>query len=434
MASLLDNILSFGATPPQYLGSLLGDQQVQDLKNKALTTGAFNALVGYLATPKNRGLGLGTILGNTLMAGQQGAQGVYDQAIEDYQTQAKIAEMQRKARQERELESMISEIQDPNQRIAARIAPQKYAESLFNPTKRETFVAPDGSIRFKVGGEVAQTGVNVSAPQKRNTVTVGNVVIDVDTGETIYAGEKPIKTQEVGGVLYDITDPTKPKIILNNQTPKKLYSDTPIETDQGLVYMPTAEGVIAGKKPINSSGVIVDASISKSSKPTDQQLLAGGFLDRMKNSNTIFNSQVSDGKGGLTTLESIAGSPNFIDSPMFNDANRQQYRQAQEDWVRAKLRKESGAVIGDDEMEREITTYFPTYWDKPQTIAQKAYARRVAENAMAKAAGQKVDPIKPFSKVFTMDGKKIPATLGKDNNYYYQDSKTGKLFRVVEEN
>lgn len=198
--------------------------------------------------------------------------------------------------------------------------------------------------------------------------------------------------------------------------------------------MPTAEGVIAGKKPINAKGQSVDASITKSAKPTDQQLLAGGFLDRMKNSNAIFNSQVPDGKGGLTTLESIAGSPNFIDSPMFNDANRQQYRQAQEDWVRAKLRKESGAVIGDDEMEREIATYFPTYWDKPETIAQKAYARRVAEIAMAKAAGQKVEPIKPFNKVFTMDGKKIPATLGKDNNYYYQDSKTGKLFRVVEEN
>lgn len=94
MASLLDNILSFGAAPPQYLGSLLGDQQVQDLRGKAMTTGLFNALVGYLATPKNRGLGLGTVLGNTLMAGQQGAQGVYDQAVQDYQTTEKIKQMQ----------------------------------------------------------------------------------------------------------------------------------------------------------------------------------------------------------------------------------------------------------------------------------------------------------------------------------------------------
>ena len=94
MASLLDNILSFGATPPQYLGSLLGDQQMQDVQKRATTTGLFNALVGYLATPKNRNLGLGTILGNTLMAGQQGAQGVYEQAVQDYQTTEKIKQMQ----------------------------------------------------------------------------------------------------------------------------------------------------------------------------------------------------------------------------------------------------------------------------------------------------------------------------------------------------
>jgi hypothetical protein len=93
MASLLDNVLSFGATPPEYLGGLVGQQGVEDLRKRAGTTGVFNALVGYLATPKNQGLGIGTILGNTLMAGQQGAQGVYDQATQDYMMQQKLDEM-----------------------------------------------------------------------------------------------------------------------------------------------------------------------------------------------------------------------------------------------------------------------------------------------------------------------------------------------------
>ena len=114
MASLLDNVLSFGATPPQYLGGLVGEQGIEDLRKKAGTTGVFNALVGYLATPKNQGLGIGTILGNTLMAGQQGAQGVYDQATQDYMMQQKLDEMNRAKEMQARRDAFISNIGQPN--------------------------------------------------------------------------------------------------------------------------------------------------------------------------------------------------------------------------------------------------------------------------------------------------------------------------------
>lgn len=114
MASLLDNILSFGATPPQYLGDIVGQQDLDALRGKAASTGAFNALIGYLATPKNQRLGLGTILGNTLMAGQQGAQGVYDQALIDYQTKAKIDEMKRQKEMQAKRDAFIASIGQPN--------------------------------------------------------------------------------------------------------------------------------------------------------------------------------------------------------------------------------------------------------------------------------------------------------------------------------
>ena len=120
MASLLDNILSFGATPPQYLGSLIGEDQLKNVQNRAMTTGIFNALVGYLATPKNQNLGLGRILGNTLMAGQQGAQGVYNQAVEDYQTTEKIKQMQ--------LERALQAQKIADQQNMRRLAPQLIRE------------------------------------------------------------------------------------------------------------------------------------------------------------------------------------------------------------------------------------------------------------------------------------------------------------------
>lgn len=114
MASLLDSVLSFGATPPQYLGDLVGQQGLEDLQKKAMTTGVFNALVGYLATPKNRNLGIGTILGNTLMAGQQGAQGVYDQATQDYMTQQKLDEMRRAKELQARRDQFVANIGKPN--------------------------------------------------------------------------------------------------------------------------------------------------------------------------------------------------------------------------------------------------------------------------------------------------------------------------------
>ena len=114
MASLLDSVLSFGATPPQYLEGLVGQQGVEDLRKKAGTTGVFNALVGYLATPKNQGLGLGTILGNTLMAGQQGAQGVFDQATQDFLMQQKLDEMKRAKELQAKKDAFIAQIGQPN--------------------------------------------------------------------------------------------------------------------------------------------------------------------------------------------------------------------------------------------------------------------------------------------------------------------------------
>ena len=54
----------------------------------------------------------------------------------------------------------------------------------------------------------------------------------------------------------------------------------------------------------------------------------------------------------------------------------QQYRAAQEDWVRSILRKESGAVIGADEMADEIKTFFPQPGDSAKVIRQKANARK----------------------------------------------------------
>jgi len=122
----------------------------------------------------------------------------------------------------------------------------------------------------------------------------------------------------------------------------------------------------------------------------DSEQMAAGYGERMAESEKIIRS-VGE-KGNPTVATSIAGSVlpgsagRYVQSKVMTN-EQQMHRQAQEDWVRAKLRKESGAVIADEEMEREIATYFPKPGDTQQVIQQKAKARETAIQGMKKAAG-----------------------------------------------
>ena len=202
------------------------------------------------------------------------------------------------------------------------------------------------------------------------------------------------------------------------------------ETPEGLVYVPKAPTGAAvpvmseGGKPLEGTG----------SKPTEDQSKSAGFAFRMKQSTNIFNQPVlgTDGKPLLDpqtnkplTLEQVAGQPSRYQSIMRSipsagfttgvaglseGANRQQYRQAQENWVRANLRLESGAVIGPKEMEDEITTYFPQPSDKQETVDQKARARRDTELAVTVRAGPAYKQIQKAMSARTPRLVRDPAT------------------------
>jgi len=179
------------------------------------------------------------------------------------------------------------------------------------------------------------------------------------------------------------------------------------ETPEGLAYVPKAPGG-AAVPVMTAAGTQLEGA---GSKPTEDQSKSAGFAFRMKQSSQIFNQPVLD-KSGMPiidpktekpiTLEQAYGQPSRFQAVMraipsaglttgianvTEDVGRQQYRQAQENWVTANLRPESGAVIGADEMEKEIQKYFPQANDNPETIAQKQRARRDTELAMTVRAG-----------------------------------------------
>lgn len=185
-----------------------------------------------------------------------------------------------------------------------------------------------------------------------------------------------------------------------------------VETADGFAYVPKVPGM-----PIIP---IIGASgeqLTGKGAATEDQSKAAGFALRMSQATQLMNGPVIDPNtnkplivnGKQVTLEEAFGTPSRTQSILraipsagittgianfFEGAGRQQYRQAQENWVTANLRAESGAAIGVDEMEKEIQKYFPQANDKPQTIAQKAEARKAAELAMQVRGGPAFKTIK----------------------------------------
>jgi hypothetical protein len=81
---------------PEYYQGLLGEDATKKLQNRALTTGLINAAIGYIAQPKTQGFGSALpYLGRALAGGLQAGQETIKSGLTDYETQQKIAEMQR---------------------------------------------------------------------------------------------------------------------------------------------------------------------------------------------------------------------------------------------------------------------------------------------------------------------------------------------------
>ena len=155
----------------------------------------------------------------------------------------------------------------------------------------------------------------------------------------------------------------------------------------------------------------------------DAQLQAANFGNRMVESDKIMRSlkeKSPDAEKGMTGKLGI--TKQVLDILPLGDfgsslgaaavhagANeeQQQYMNAAENWITANLRKESGAVIGADEMAKEYKKYFPMPADSGALIEQKEKLRKQAEKGMiGQSAGA-------YQDVF---GKKAQAILDQENS------------------
>ncbi len=118
---------------------------------------------------------------------------------------------------------------------------------------------------------------------------------------------------------------------------------------------------------------------------TEGERKASAFLSRALGSNRSYED-TGLGPRNIVTQNLSDSFPN-LSNTVINSDNRQVADSAQDEFIAASLRQDSGAAIPPDEMERQRRIYFPMPGDAPAVIEQKRQARLRAIDGLVQSAG-----------------------------------------------
>lgn len=153
-----------------------------------------------------------------------------------------------------------------------------------------------------------------------------------------------------------------------------------VQTPNGAILVPRSQA--AGMTPAAGRET-----------PSGDERAASNYFGRMEAAEKGLGNYVPSITDYTAAQQLMSGGP--IRAGMANavlSEEGQSYYQYAADWVRAKLRKESGAVISPEEMAQEIKTYFPVPGDSQKTVDQKKRARKQAMEGMKNMGGRAVAP------------------------------------------
>jgi hypothetical protein len=249
-------------------------------------------------------------------------------------------------------------------------------------------------ITYKDG---RQQVTDFSPTPKTHWLDTGGAVQPIDEYTLAQRGQAFPKTPTPADrIAAGNLDVSRKRLALDETTPQYM------QTDSGLIALPKRPG---GPGPIVGQPVSLPNGdpITTPKSLTETQGKATTFAARMIDANKVIQdlqdkvapNQVAQA-GYRTDVPSwvpggqIVGAGLTAANQTFNPAvteDAQRYRQAQENWVTANLRQESGAAISKDEMDKDVRKWFPQPGETQAVIAQKAASRRVAQEAMAAQAG-----------------------------------------------
>jgi len=387
MAGLLDIFGTSGADTMGLLG--MSPEDVQKNRDDAQAQ-ALYALAGRLFQGGRGGASIVEGLQQGQQAYRQAMQGSLQQQLQN----AQVQDMLRKRQQEqlalaeqRRIQNVLGqgvtpEVQArPSQEIMedgrfigdsaaiqarpagfdiGRIAPQlmatpegrKALTDLISTQKAmggETFKLGEGEKQYQrnpLTGEV--TEVATGAPRRRDTVTVGNTVLDKNTMEVLYtAPDAP------AGSIKEFQDFSK----LNPQ--------------EQAAYLKLQDQ----KRPVTNVNVSTEGE-RKASLFQEQMKAASGTIASLGpvDMSNLTNQAAFKGAGGMA---------NIVVDPKI-----QQYKQAADQWSESYLRVKTGAAATPAEVELNNRTFFPALGDSAETVKLKERMRRKAEQDLGIMAGR----------------------------------------------
>lgn len=164
---------------------------------------------------------------------------------------------------------------------------------------------------------------------------------------------------------------------------------TQVVTDETGTFVIDLDNPSAPAVPVTKPGGAQITKPKASQEPSIDESKTAGFYLRMKGVDKSIDA--FEKTGAPTVITSMAASLPFVGGYAQSKAmteDQQQYYTAAMAWIRAKLRKESGAVIGEEEARSEWATYFPMPGDTKANIEQKKQLRKLAEDEMRLSAGR----------------------------------------------
>lgn len=187
--------------------------------------------------------------------------------------------------------------------------------------------------------------------------------------------------------IPDPNDPTKAIWVPRSQAVGKNAFQTPRDR---AFKMQTYFGEDGSSQQLDSNDPKDQETIKTlnlvTASPTDTNRTAKGFLDRMVAAEKEIDATLAKNPAVMQGLKDNIAKGLPFGNAMVSDDYRQVLQKVK-DWTRAKLRKESGAVISDQEALDELATYFGQYGDDEGTLGGKRTSRLEARRQLATDSG-----------------------------------------------
>jgi hypothetical protein len=288
---------------------------------------------------------------------------------------------------------------------------------MINP---QTFLAQGGSMGA-LGGVADLNKMLMPAPRKLTTVSPGSSVIDENdpTKALFTAKEKESAPPEIVRLMAerDKFPPGSQGWQIIDAAIKKATTHAPAAS--AVSYSSPMAGVDAQGNPVffqpsNRGGAasIVPGVTPPKKDPTEKPLTeaqakAATFQSQMISAEKELQTVPIDQTKLWSQIDtSMATGPlNIAASPA-----AQRARQAQEQWSESFLRFKTGAAATEDEVKRNVRTYFPQPGDSRDVLLQKARMREQAVADLGKAAAHgAVTPTtgKTVKRTGTQNGRKV---------------------------